>query len=203
MCVHVCWFLELKKTWLIDHSRNFMKGIWDSVFRASHVPWDALKAPSFLSSPQHVALLPAQLRACPQISCGFVFRDYGRPAGWWEGSQSLVMLAWSPTVSPSPSAGTITHSDLISGLVTEPHTGKLQQEGPEPTEQDLVRCYWGQRSEYLMTFWPAGHHTTLVWFQGTNPLKWLISFFPQSKFFTNQTWNLENITELLGILIVT
>lgn len=90
---------------------------------------------------------------------------------------SLIMLAWSLTVSLSPFAGTITHSDLISGLVTEPYTGKLQQEGPEPAEQDLIRCYWGQRSEYLMTFWPAGHHTTLVWFQGTNPLKWLISFF--------------------------
>ena len=39
------------------------------------------------------------------------------------------------SISLSPFAGTITHSDLISGLVTEPHTGKLQQEGLEPTEQ--------------------------------------------------------------------
>ena len=73
------------------------------------------------------------------------------------------------------------------------------------------RTYWTRPRQVLLgsevgvsdDLLTAGHHTTLVWFQGTNPLKWLISFFPQSKFFTNQTWNLENITELLGILIVT
>lgn len=27
VCVYVCWFLELKKTWLIDHSRNFMQNL--------------------------------------------------------------------------------------------------------------------------------------------------------------------------------
>ncbi|XDA86257.1 hypothetical protein R6Z07F_015991 [Ovis aries] len=45
--------------------------------------------------------------------------------------------------------GTITHSDLISGLVTEPYTGKLQQEGPEPAEQDLIRCHSANAGTYL------------------------------------------------------
>lgn len=176
LCVHVCWFLELKKTWLIDHSRNFMQGIWDSVLRASHVPWDALRhlhseSPRGMWPFSH----PTQLQACPQISCRFLFLDCGRPAGWWEGSQSdhagmipnrLSLHLQEPSLI----------LDLISGLVTEPLHWKTPTGRPRTCWTRLIRCYWGQRSEAsddLLTSRPPQH-----WSDSRNQSSEMADFFP-------------------------
>ena len=72
-----------------------------------------------------------------------------------------------------------------------PHISPSNRAPHGKTTTGRARTYWtrpchtssgaaGVRGQIIWgPFWPAGHHTTLVWFQGTNPpLKWLISFFP-------------------------
>ena len=182
VCVHVCWFLELKKTWLTDHSRNFIQGIWDCLQSLTR-PVRCAQGTFILEllaacgpSPVPVENLPTRLLQ--------VYLYWLRATGRLVGS-----------VTESGHAGMISNHFSVSICRNHhsfwPHIRPSNRAPHWKTTTGRARTYWtrpchtssgatGVRNQSIWgPFWPAGHHTTLVWFQGTNPpLKWLISFFP-------------------------
>lgn len=184
VCVHVCWFLELKKTWLMDHSRNFIQGTWDSVLRASHVTWDADSRHLYSWAPRGLWPLSHPLIENLHTKLLQVYLSWLRATGRLVGS-----------VTESGHAGIISNHFSISICRDHhsfwPHIRPSNRAPHWKTTTGRPRTYWtrpchtssgatGVRGQSIWwPFWPAGHHTTLVWVQGTNPpLKWLVSFFP-------------------------
>ena len=114
-----------------------------------------LRAFLCLGSSRYVGRLPSHDWEPSHNSCSFIFLDWGH-LRWSGGNLSLPHRATGQlvgSVTVSGHAGVITnHFSLYifrnhhsfwphvswhwPGLVTEPHIGKLHQEGPEPTEQD-------------------------------------------------------------------